>query len=430
MWNNLFQWRAFASSLAGGLLSCLLLCNSAVAIELSIKDVEQVAIEGDPQIRQFQARAQSAMERSVADGQLPDPRARIAGANFPLSGQPFSLQQEPMTQIIFGVQQMFPPAGMLDAKSNKQLMKAEQFRARAMGRAMMVLRRVRQAWMDVHYFHQALTLIRESQGVFDQLVKITQYQYRAGRGRQADVLNAQLELSLLKDKELMFEQKKEAAITVLEKWTGASTRGHTFSLVFPALSELPAVEELEANIDVHPTVAMAKAGLAAARQDVAIAKSRFKPSWGVDVSYGMRQGFNADGETPRSDFVSGMVSIDMPFFTAKRQDKRLNAAGQEVNAATDAIDDAKRELKRTLETGYANWILLGQRVKFYQENVLPEARQFSESSRRAYQSQVSEFPVLIKARLTELNVQLEMLKLQVERAKAHFDLQYIAGETG
>ncbi|MDH5259353.1 MAG: TolC family protein [Gammaproteobacteria bacterium] len=415
------------------LLSLSAFSSQGVALELTIKDAEGVAIQNDPLIIKHQAKASSYMEESVSDSQWPDPRLKFGLANVPISG--FSLEKEAMTQTVIGVQQAIPRGGILDQKKEKKLLLAEVERAESMSRALHVLRNLRKAWMDVYYYDQALALVKESEDVFTQLVKITQYQYRAGRGKQQNVVSAQLEKSLLSDKETFFQQMKQTSVAELEKWTGASIKNHDLSPFFPELATLPTIEELTENIEFHPSVAAKKAGLGASRKEVAIMKENFKPSWMVDVNYGLRLGENvmkdAEGNDvveKRSDLFSAMVSVDLPFFTEKRQDKRLNARGYDVNAASDAVDAHKRELKRILDSSYANWQFLGERLEFYKTTVLPQAAQYAESSRKAYQSQVSDFADLVRSRLRQLDSNLLALKIRVDRTKAHYDLQYIAGE--
>lgn len=400
----------------------------AYALELTIKDAETVAIQKDPLIIKFQAKAQALMEDAIAEGQLPDPQLRFAAANLPANS--FKFDQENMTQAVVGLRQNIPAFGLLDAKTERKRMMAESERARAVERALLVLRNLRKAWMDVYFQTHALSLIREHERIFDQLVKVTRYQYRAGRGQQQDVVRAQLELSLLKDREVEIQQQREKAIAELEKWTGASVRKHTLSELFPELPGLPAFDELEKRLEAHPSLAVYKAALGASRQSVAVEKAKFRPMWMLDVSYGYRaNGTLADGSTmERADLVSAVVSMSLPFFTEKRQNRKLNARGYEVNAANDAVDGQRRELRRMLDGSYADWKRLGERLDFYKKDVLPQAAQYAETTRKSYQNRVSDFSELVRARLRELESNLKTLRLRVDRAKSHYDLQYLAGE--
>ena len=409
-------------------ITILMLSQSIQALELSLKDAEQVAVQNDPLIIKLQAKSAAFMEESVSEEQLPDPRLKFGVVNVPVKS--FDLKAEPMTQMIVGVQQVFPPSGLRAQKREKKLLQAETQRAEYMARALHVLRKLRQSWMEVYYYNQAIAVIEDSKEVFAQLVKITQYQYRAGRGQQQDVVRAQLELSLLDDKWVQLQQHKESSIAELEKWAGASVKKHSLSLLFPELPELPSVEIMRENIEFHPSLSSQKARLGTARKNVAIVKESYSPTWVVDVSYGLRLGDNIvnNEAIPRSDFLSAMVSVDLPFFTEKRQDARLNARGHELNAASDTVDVKRRELLRTLDVAYANWFRLGQRLEFYKSTVLPQSSQYAEASRKAYQSHVSDFSELIRARLRQLDSSLQTLRIRVDRAKFHYELQYIVGE--
>jgi outer membrane protein TolC len=52
-----------------------------------------------------------------------------------------------------------------------------------------------------------------------------------------------------------------------------------------------------------------------------------------------------------------------------------------------------------------------------------------QASLKAYQSGVTEFTTLMRARITDLDVRLQDLRVRVDRAKSQANLLYIAGET-
>jgi outer membrane protein TolC len=52
----------------------------------------------------------------------------------------------------------------------------------------------------------------------------------------------------------------------------------------------------------------------------------------------------------------------------------------------------------------------------------------AQASLNAYQSGVTEFSTLMRARITELDVRLDDLRVRVDRAKAQASLLYLAGE--
>ena len=148
----------------------------------------------------------------------------------------------------------------------------------------------------------------------------------------------------------------------------------------------------------------------------------------LDLTYGRRSGNNLDGSS-RDDFASAMVMVDLPLFTDKRQDKRLSASKLEHQASQFARTDRLLELKRQVETEHANWIRLGKRLELYETRALVDAEQNSESTLKAYQNDLTDLTTLMRARLTELNTQLDMLKIRVDRAKSQANLLYYTRET-
>jgi len=165
---------------------------------LSLTEAEALAVANDPQVRRLQAEALALEERAVAAGALPDPRLKAGLLNLPW--RQMALAQEPMTQTVFGVSQRIPARGVRAHRAQALRLQAQAARARAEDRALRVLRDLRWAWLELYYLVEAAKLIEESERVFDQWVKVTQYRYRAGRGTQHAVVRARLEQALLRDR--------------------------------------------------------------------------------------------------------------------------------------------------------------------------------------------------------------------------------------
>ena len=142
-----------------------------------------------------------------------------------------------------------------------------------------------------------------------------------------------------------------------------------------------------------------------------------------DLTYGQRSGNNLDGSS-RDDFASVMLMVDLPLFTDKRQDKRLSARKLEHKASQYVRTDRLLELKRQVEKEHTNWLRLSKRLELYETRAVVDAEQNSESTLKAYQNDQTDFTTLMRARLTELNIQLDMLRIRVNRAKSQANLLY------
>ncbi len=391
---------------------------------LTLGAAEDIARRSDPLVSRFQRLAEARRQGAVADGQLPDPKLKFALANFPTDT--FNRTEEPMTQIKVGVIQSFPRGNTLAYREQRTLALGDAEQARSEDQALKTLRSTREAWLEVYFQVQAGRIVEASREFFVQLVGITEAQYGAGRSNQQDVLQAGLELSRLDDRQTRIQTAEDTARAELAKWVGEPAL-QPLPEDLPELPGVRAIGDLEAGIPGHPSIAVENARVAANRMSERVAREQYKPGWSVDVTYGQRGGNNPDGDD-RPDFLSAMVVMDMPLFTGQRQDRRLAASEQERLAATHARDDRLRELRRMLHSEYARWRRLGERVALYDKRLIPEAGANVEAALLAYQSRVTEFITLMRARITDLDTRLQALRLRVDRAKAQARLLYVAGE--
>ncbi|WP_455220993.1 TolC family protein [Kaarinaea lacus] len=390
---------------------------------LSLSQAEMMALRNDTATKKVRAQQESFQEQSVAANTWPDPTINLGVLN--ISANTMDFQKEPMTQAVVGLKQMFPPWGAVGAKSNQLQSMADAMNHEAKNSRLITLVGVRKSWLDVYLQYQSIQVIKESLNVFGQYISVTQFQYRAGRGNQQDVIRAQLEQNLLEDKLANTEAQHDTARAILAKWLGTDRITQTLDMQFPALSKLPSEQEILSNMENHPTVVARKMRVNAAENGVNYASSQLHPGWALQVQYGYRAEDNFG--RPRDDFLSAMLTFDLPLFTDKRQDRMVAASKSDVVASRQELDDWRREFRMRFEKSMAVYNRADERVQLYQGSVLPHSEQNTEATLNAYKAGVTDFNVLVRARLTELNSQLQYLKLNVERAKAQIELLYIAG---
>lgn len=399
---------------------------STIAKELSLVEAEQLALNSDFIIKQYSARSESLNERAIADGQLPDPKLKLGVMNLPIDS--FDRDQENMTQLQFGVQQSFPRGRTLHYKRLQTEDIADVDHAKALNQENLVLRELRKSYLDLYLNIKTDSILQQNRNLFKQLLDITQRQYAVGRDNQHDVLRAQLELALIDDRIANIVGEKEVAIAELAKWIGNENAQRSLPSSFPELNSILNLEQIVSDLVFHPQIQIEDALVNASDKKIKIAEEQYKPGWMLDLTYGERTGNNLDG-TSRDDFASAMVMVDLPIFTDKRQDKRLSASKLEHTASKYARSDRLLELKRQVEREHANWIRMGKRLELYETRASVDAAQNSESTLKAYQNDQTDFTTLMRARLTELNTQLDMLEIRINRAKSQANLLYYTRET-
>jgi len=401
----------------------LALFTSARA-ELSLSEALQMALEADPAVSASRFRAVALQEQSVADGQLPDPRLTLGVFNVPLDD--FSMKKEAASQLRTGIKQAFPRGQTLRYRKQhtEWLGKAEQARTRLTEQQ--ITRDVRETYLELYYQEKAAGIIEQSRDLFDQLVEITRAHYASGRVSQQDVLQAQLELSRLDDRATQISAQADVQRAKLTRWIGAAG-WQPIAQAFPVLPDPEPKSRLKASLTEHPAVASASAQVEANQQLVKAAREQYKPGFDVGLEYRKRFGNEADGGD-RPDQVAAMVTLDLPLFTGKRQDKRLVASQQQTEAAIQSREQLLREMQRTLESDYARWQRLGEQETLYREHLLREAGENAEAALTSYQNGINEFNTLMRARITELDVRLQDIRIRVDRSKAQARLLFLEAD--
>ena len=403
-------------------LVTLLLASNIHA--LNLKQAEQLATHSDPSIESFIATSRSFVDESVADDTLPDPKLRLGAVNVPVDS--FDLEQEQMTQLKIGIQQNFPRGNSLALKQQQSRFLSHSALAMADDAKLKIVRDVRQNYLNLYYEVSAYQIIRETRRLFSELVKITESNYASGRVNQQDVVLAGLELSRLDDRATKIQAREGTYRATLAQWIG-DMAWNTISAEFPELPVIPEKIDLNQLIPQHPLIRAEAAKVDASKQMKEIARQGYKPEWSLLFDYGYRSGNNPDG-SERPDFASAMVSMDMPLFTGRRQDKTVASSQQKITAARYAKDDRLRQLKQMYDSNYHLWQRLGEREELYKNSLLTAAKTNSKVALNAYQSGVSEFNTLMRAKITELDVRLENLRIRVDHEIAKAQMLYVTGD--
>lgn len=408
------------------LMMCVLFAANAAAqqrVPLTLAEAEDLALANEPGQAELRARAISLEEQAVVAGQLPDPTLRVGLANYPISGGSFST--EGMTQAQLGIRQDFPRGQSRSLSTARLQSMAMELDASAEARSRAVLTNTRHNWLQTYYWQRAYDIVTESRPFFADLASVTRSMYAVGRKTQHDVLRAELELSRLDDRLIETSRARAEAQAALSRWLGADAY-RPVAMKLPEWTRLPTLADLQQHLTAHPSLIAADAGIAATQSSVDLANESYKPAWALDLGYGYREGFLPNGE-PRSDFVSVSVTVDLPFFGEKRQDRELASALHERRAAVEAKKEKHAQLQSELAVEYARWNDLSRRIDLYESQILGQSAGQAQAALLAYQSDAGDFSDVMRSYIDDLDTRLEHIRLQVEQAQAFAMLANLGG---
>ncbi len=392
---------------------------------LTLEQAEQQALLDEPGIISQQWQMQSLSEQAIADGQLMDPKLQVGLNNLPTDS--FNFDQENMTQFKVAIMQQFPSGNSLDIKQQKTRKQSELIETTIANRKLTITKEVRLTYFEIYYWEQAKKTVTQNKRFFTQLVSIVQSMFSVGRNNQQDLIRAQLELSRLDDRITKITQKVNTQRSKLSRWIGSENSRLSLSKNLPELT-IPILsdnfETLSPLFYQHPRIKEIDKKLEISRKDIQLAKESYKPGWALNFGYGYRD--NNPNGMKRADFVSAGVTIDLPLFTANRQDKKLLAKEHSYQSLKDKRIALLRQLVSALQQELAIEEQLFKRHQLYHRLLLPQARQQTQASLLAYQSDRGDFADVMRAYIDDLNVKLDERRIAVDHLQSKARILYFA----
>lgn len=415
--------RALARQFTPVALAALLLAHATqapAADALTLAQAQGLAMDDQPQLQAQAAQVRAFDARAVSARQLPDPQLVGGLESLPVSGsEAYSLRRDDFTTLTVGVMQEFPLA-------SKRELRGEKLRLMALGaqdQLKELQRRIRRetgmAYLELYLPVKADGLIEAMLGEAIRSRQATEIAYRAGKAEQADVLAADVSLALLRDKQAEYQQMAEHARRHLARWIGPAA-DESLDERAPSFAEPPALEVILAALPRHPAVQVFERSRDIAQNGIAQAKQAYKPDWRVEFGYGHRLEY--------SDMVSLKVGIDLPVFTRNRQDSEASAAREDAAQADSQHDDALRDLAAQVSIAHHDWNRLSQRVRNFDELVLPQARARVDAATISYGAGRTTLSALLDARRSLLDVELQRLTLAVDALRNRLTLDYFIGD--
>ena len=391
---------------------------------LTLADAERLALETDYTLQAFDARGQSMSELAVATEQLPDPKLKLGMVNLPVDT--FNLGQEAMTQVVIGIKQEFP-RGHTRSLSSAQVMKGVQRNEEeTLDRRARILLAVREEFTEILLQRRRAEILGQSMAVFTDLAQITEDYYATGRAQQQDVIRASLELSRVMERLSGVHQRGEEARARLAERIGPAAWGE-LEPDWPGISQPKPGPEIIEGLASHPRLRAWQHEIARFETGEEIARQRYKPGFALDVAYGGRGGTHPDGSN-RPDLLSVMLTMDIPLFTAKRQDRVVASRIADTSATRFARDDTYRSLKSQVEVNSAALDRELERLELYETTLLPQASFNAEAAFEAYRDAVDNLTTLMRARISEYELRLDYASLQSDELKTRARLLYLQGE--
>jgi len=409
----------------------------SVLASITMQDAVKIAIAHDPWLTGNQLQEQALRVASEGVNNLPDPKLSMGLLNLPSDG--FAFNQEPMTQFKLGIAQTFPRGDSLAIKQQQLSYQADQHPYQREDRKAKIQVTVSQLWLNAIKAVQTMRLIERDRVLFEQLVDIVKASYSSAQGntRQQDVISAQLELARLDDRLTTVNSQRDMALTNLSEWLSPAAQLAVYE-TFAANTSIPTSPDLPDSFTVllqrtdnigllqlltqHPALLAIEQSAKAGDTAVNLAKQKYKPQWGVNASYAYRD--DDQLRQSRADFFSIGITVEVPLFGYAQQDSAVMAS----RLTAQAIETDKRLLQQHMLAQmlslYQQETRFGQREAGFLTAILPQIQEQADASLSAYTTDDGDFSEVMRARISQLSAQINLIDIQIEKCKIRMQLWY------
>ena len=371
--------------------------------QILLTQLIQEALDNNPMIEAAVNRSLSVENIIPQAGALPDPQISFSLMNLPVNS--FSFSQEPMTGKVISVMQMFPFPGKLDLKTDMAEFEAAAINYQQREVRNTVVQMVKTAFYNLYGIDRALETVQKNQLLMKQFVHMAETKYATGSGLQQDVLRAQVELSKMEDDLFMWQQKRlgvEAKLNVLLNRSADSP-------IAPIHQELSLSPNINVSVeDVEKTRPLLKAWqekIHKVESAVELAQRDIWPNFMVGASYNQRNDLKS-GMKMR-DFVSAMVSLNIPLYQKRKQNKKVVEKELALAAVEAEYKNVKAGVLADIQSLRAELDWFDKRINLYKEGILIQAQQSLDSAHEGYRVGKVDFMTLISNWMMLQNYELQ-----------------------
>jgi outer membrane protein TolC len=392
--------------------------NQTTQPALVLPDLIPEALARNPELAAARKQWEAASTRIVQARSLDDPTLSVHLWNFP---QTFNVTRA--DNSIFGISQNLPFPGKLALKGEIASRSAEitEQALRAKERELVV--RLKQAYYDLFLAHKAIQIHHEQVELLRQFVEIANAKFRTGKGSQADVLKAQVELSVLHQQLPVLEQRRQTAAALLNTLLDRDLLSPLGIPQEPSLLPIDTtIDELHRlALNARPELKAAELAVQHGEQSRALALRQYYPDF--NVAFQRFQNYQAN------DGFGAYLAMTVPFafWTKPKYD-----AGVQEAAASVAVARAQQHRVENLTRFQINDLLAKVRAseqvaRLYHTTILPQALQNLEAARAGYRVGRGGFLDLIDTQRAWRGFQHEYYRALVEREHRLAELEQVIG---
>jgi outer membrane protein TolC len=368
--------------------------------------------------RAWQAATQVPSQAST----LPDPEVTVqqfsVGSPRPFAGY----SNSGFAYIGFGISQQLPYPGKLKLKGEAAERESGATRQRYEAIIRSVGEQVKEAYFELAYAQQTLTVLNRDDQFLNDIEKIAEARYRVGQGNQQDVLKAQLERTKLLSEVARYRQTADTQQAQIKKLLNRPIE--SAEIVAQPLTETPlnyTSDELLSKVRTNnPNVAGQQEMVERQSLQVEMARKDRYPDFNVQYMW------QHTSEQYR-DYYMLTFSARLPIYRKRKLDPEMTQAVEELNSSRREYESQVQSAYFGVRDQYIAAETAAQVLKIYREGLIPQALATYRAGLAAYEAGKQDFQTLLGSFLDVLNFDEEYWKALADHETALARLEQLTG---
>jgi outer membrane protein TolC len=176
----------------------------------------------------------------------------------------------------------------------------------------------------------------------------------------------------------------------------------------------------------RPLLSEKRAAIKASESRLELAKKGYYPDFKVGVMYGNRD--ENDLGQSRQDFLSVMLSLNVPLYAGTKQDRAVGQRARELASNHYALTDQRNMVFSSIAAARTDYERALSQVELFSKGIIPQARQTVESMLAGYQVGQVDFLNLVRTQVTLFNYELQYWHSYTEAHQAIARMKAAVGE--
>jgi outer membrane protein, heavy metal efflux system len=403
------------------LLGFAAICSSQTVKTASLDSLIAEALRNNPRILAARDESAASRARIRQNTSFEPPQVGIEFYQTPFSSFPNPIKNGLETD--YSIQQMFPYPGKRSAMGNMARYGAAMTEKNIGTLEKQVIREMKSAYYGLYLADRMLLINSQNLDLMREFIAVTARQYELGKGKQADILKAQTELSMLTLSAINFEKDKKIAVARVNTVAGR-----------PVGDSLGAVEEIEkfytewlvSDLDSlalrnRPELKSMQDNINMKEAELAVSLKESMPDFMVRLMY--------KDMTMGKDFWSTMFGFTIPqsFWSQGKVRSKIEESRINIRKARSEYSNMRNEVFLQVHEAFEMMNANNSMIVYYRKTLIPQTEQTLQSALDGYRAGTVDFMTVIDDARMLLQVRQDTLAAIVSLMESIADLEQAVG---